>query len=225
MRAVKVSEVGPIEWFHWANGRGKEGNVLSMVFEGGGFGGAEFAKAISTITEQFDNFIGALEMVRKFGDVVSVGFALDLDMDHDDVMEGEEVLGVGFIHLLSMVSMAFVCEIVKDGGGEGGISLSKMEEVVDISNVTINRLWGWLEGKIEGEFKFMASGSNAAYNFSAIDAAAVPGIGGTMSGFNENLVGAMIICINGEYLVEESPEMLYTNSFVIASGSGVQVDR
>ena len=46
-----------------------------------------------------------------------------------------------------------------------------------------------------------------------------------MSRFNENLVGAMIICINGEYLVEESPETLYTNSFVIASGSSVQVDR
>ena len=45
MRAVKVLEVGPIKWFHWANGRGKEGNVLSMVFEGGGFRGAKFVKA------------------------------------------------------------------------------------------------------------------------------------------------------------------------------------
>ena len=142
-------------------------------------------KAVSAITEQFDNFIGASEMVRKFGDAVSVGFALDLDVDHDDVMEGEEVLGVGFIHPLLMVSMAFICEIVKDGGGEGGISLSKMEEVVDIGNVTINRLRGWLEGKMKGKFKFAASGSNAAYNFSAINAAAVPGIGGTMSRFNE----------------------------------------
>ena len=71
----------------------------------------------------------------------------------------------------------------------------------------------------------MAGGSNTAYNFRAINAAAVPGIGGTMSGFNENLVGAAIICINGEYLVEESPEMLYTNSFVIASGSSMQADR
>ena len=224
VRAVKVLEVGPIEWFHWANGRGKEGDVLGMVLEGGGLGGAEFAKAISTITKQFDNFVGALEMVRKFGDAVSVGFALDLNADHDDVMEGEEVLGAGFVHLLSMVSMAFVCEIAKDGGGEGGISLSKMEEAVDISNVTINGLRGWLEGKIEGEFKFTAGGSNAAYNFSAINAAAVPGIGGTMSRFNENLVGATIICINGEYLVEESPEMLYTNSFVIALGIGMQAD-
>ena len=225
MRAVKVLEVGPIKWFHWANGRGKEGDVLGMVFEVGGLRGAEFAKAISAITEQFDNFIGASETVRKFGDVVSVGFALDLDADHDDVVEGEEVLGAGFIHLLSMVSMAFICEIVKDGGGEGGISLSKMEEVVDISNITSNRLRGWLEGKIEGKFKFTAGGSNAVYNFSAIDAAAVPGVGGTMSRFNENLVGAMIICINGEYLVEELPEMLYTNSFVIASGGSVQADR
>ena len=225
MRAVKVLEVRPIEWFHWANGRGKEGDVLGMVFEGGGLGGAELVKAVSAIAEQFNNFIGALEMVRKFGDAVSVGFALDLNTDHDDVMEGEEVLGVGFVHPLLMVSMVFICEIVKDGGGEGGISLSKMEEVVDISNVTINGLQGWLEGKVEGEFKFAASGSNAVYNFSAIDAAAVPGIGGTMSRFNENLVGAMIICINGEYLVEESPEMLYTNSFVIALGGGVQVDR
>ena len=71
----------------------------------------------------------------------------------------------------------------------------------------------------------MAGGSNAAYNFSAIDAAAVPGVGGTMSRFNKNLVGAAIVCVNGEYLVEESPEMLYTNSFVIASGGGMQVDR
>ena len=142
MRAVKVLEVGPIEWFHWANGRGKEGDVLGMVFEGGGLGEAEFVKAISTITKQFNNFIGALEKVRKFGDTVSVSFALDLDADHDNVMEGEEVLGVGFIHLLSMVSMAFICEIAKDGGGEGGISLSKMEEVVDIGNTTINRLQG-----------------------------------------------------------------------------------
>ena len=82
-----------------------------------------------------------------------------------------------------------------------------------------------MEGKIEGEVKFTAGGSNSAYNFSAIDAAAVPGIGGTMSRFNENLVGAMIVCINGEYLVEESPEMLYTNSFVIALGGGMQADR
>ena len=66
----------------------------------------EFAKAISTITEQFDNFIGALEMVRKFGDTVSVGFALDLDADHDNIMEGEEVLGAGFIHPLLFVSTA-----------------------------------------------------------------------------------------------------------------------
>ena len=50
MRAVKVLEVGPIEWFHWANGRGKEGDVLGMVFEGGGLRGAKFAKAISAIT-------------------------------------------------------------------------------------------------------------------------------------------------------------------------------
>ena len=93
MRAVKVSEVRPIEWFHWANGRGKEGDVLGMVFEGGGLGGAEFVKAVSAITKQFNNFIVALETVRKFGDAVSVSFALDLDMDHDDVVVGEEVLG------------------------------------------------------------------------------------------------------------------------------------
>ena len=198
---------------------------MGVVFEGGGLRGAEFVKAVSAITEQFDNFVGALEMVRKFGDVVSGGFALDLNVEHDNVMEGEDVLGAGFIHPLSMVSMAFICEIVKDGGGKGGISLSKTEEVVDIGNITINRLRGWLEGKIEGEFKFAASGSNAAYNFSAIDAAAVPGIGGTMSRFNENLVGAVIVCINGEYLVEESPETLHTNSFVIASSGSMQADR
>ena len=63
MRAVEVLEVGAIEWFNRANGWGKKRNVLGMVFKGGSIGGAEFAKAIGTMTKQFHNFIGATEMV------------------------------------------------------------------------------------------------------------------------------------------------------------------
>ena len=58
MRAVKVSEVGAIEWFNRANGWGKKRNVLGMVFEGGGFGGAKFVKAVGTMTKKFHNMVG-----------------------------------------------------------------------------------------------------------------------------------------------------------------------
>ena len=63
MRAVEVLEVRAIEWFNRVNGWGKKRNVLGMVFKGGSIGGAEFAKAVGTMTKQFHNFIGAMETV------------------------------------------------------------------------------------------------------------------------------------------------------------------
>ena len=61
-------------------------------------------------------------------------------------------------------------------------------------------------------------------NVGAIDATAVRGICGTVGRLDEDLVGASIICIDGEYFVEESPETFHTNSFVIAMGSNVQAE-
>ena len=61
-------------------------------------------------------------------------------------------------------------------------------------------------------------------NVGAINATAAPGISGTVGGLDKDLVGASIICIDGEYFVEESPETSHTNSFVIAMGSNVQVE-
>ena len=61
-------------------------------------------------------------------------------------------------------------------------------------------------------------------NVSAIDATAVPGISSTVGRLNKDLVGASIICIDGEYFVEELPEMFHTNGFVIAAGSDVQAE-
>ena len=95
MRAVKVLEVGAIEWFNRANGWGKKRNVLGMVFKGGSIRGTEFAKAIGAMTKQFHNFIGAMEMVQKFRDMIDVCITLDLDVDHHDIMEGERGAGYG----------------------------------------------------------------------------------------------------------------------------------
>ena len=148
MRAVKVLEVGAIKWINRANGWGKKRNVLGMVFEGGSIRGTEFAKAIGAMTKQFHNFIGATEMVQKFRDMIDVCITLDLDVDHHDIMEGEEVLGTGFIHLFPVVSAAFVSEVLEDGGCKGGISLSKAEEAGDSSNIAIDGLKGWLQSEV-----------------------------------------------------------------------------
>ena len=157
--------------------------------------------------------------------MIDVCITLDLDADHHDIMEGEEVLGMGFIHPFPVVSVAFVSEVLVDGGCKGRISLSGAKEAGEISDTAINRLWGWLQSEVEGKLVFPASGCHTADNVNAIDATAVTGISGTVGRLDKDLVGAAIICINGEYFVEESPEMLYTNSFVIALGGSVQVDR
>ena len=106
---------------------------------------AEFVKAIGTMTKQFCNFIGVLGMVQKLRDMIDVCITLDLDMDHHDIMEGEEVLGMGFIHPFPVVSAAFISEVPEDGGCKGGISLSEAKEAVDGSNVAINGVAGLVE--------------------------------------------------------------------------------
>ena len=80
--------------------------------------------------------------------MIDVCITLDLDADHHDIMEGEEVLGMGFIHPFPVVSVVFISEVLEDGGCKGGISLSKAEEAVDSSVIAIDILWGWLQSEV-----------------------------------------------------------------------------
>mgnify|MGYP006367243795 CR=1 FL=1 len=59
-------------------------------------------------------------------------------------------------------------------------------------------------------------------NVGAINATAVPSTSGTVGRLDKDLVGASIICINGEYFVEKSLETFHTNSFVVAVGGDMQ---
>ena len=43
-----------------------------------------------------------------------------------------------------------------------------------------------------------------------------------MGRLNKDLVGAMIVCIDGEYFVVKSLEMFHANGFVVAAGSNVE---
>ena len=156
--------------------------------------------------------------------MIDVCITLDLDMDHHDIVEGEEVLGMGFIHPFPVVSVAFISEVPEDGGCKGRISLSRVKESGDVSDAAINGLRGWLQSEVEGKLVFLASGSYTVDNVSAIDATAVPGISSTVGRLDKDLVGAMIICIDGEYFVEKSLETFHTNGFVVAAGSDVQLE-
>ena len=97
-----------------------------------------------------------------------------------------------------------------------------MKEAGDISDAAINGLQGWLQSEVEGKLEFPASGCNAADNVDAIDATAVPGMSSTVGRLDKDLVGAAIVCIDGEYFVEKSLETFHTNGFVVAAGGDVQ---
>ena len=91
-------------------------------------------------------------------------------------MEGEEVLGMGFIHPFPVVSVAFISEVPEDGSCKGRIGVSGVKEAGDINDAAINGLQGWLQSEVEGKLVFPASGCYAVDNVGALNATAVPGI-------------------------------------------------
>jgi hypothetical protein len=80
------------------------------------------------------------------------------------------------------------------------------------------------ETEVEGKTKGAADGGYATDNISAVDGTAVPGICGSMGGFDEDFVGTAVISSNGDGFVEKAVEFFDTNGFVITAGSNVDVD-
>jgi hypothetical protein len=80
-----------------------------------------------------------------------------------------------------------------------------------------SRNWGYTE--IKGKSERPTDSRNTANDIGAINRAAIPGVSGSMGGFDEDGVCATVVGCNTNSFVQKSMEMFDTNGFVVASSS------
>ena len=95
---------------------------------------------------------------------------------------------------------------------------------MDIGGLLLGRSQSWRKAEVVGEAEGPADSRNAANNVSAINGAAVPSVGSSMGGFDENSVGTAIVTSNSDSFVQEAVEVFDTNGFMIATGCDMEID-
>jgi hypothetical protein len=223
MRAVEVSKVGSVQRLGGTDSGGKEGNVFRMILELGTGGGIPFTKKVGAVTEGFGDNVRSAKTVRELGHSIDGSVTLNLDADHNKVIDGEQRLVAGFVGAFAVVGAAFVGEDSKDFGRESGVRLGKAEKIMDSRDRPVNKGWGLGgESEIEWKLEFATDGGDAADDVSAVDRAGVPGIGGAVDGFDKDVVGAAIVAGNGDAAVENTKEALNAHGFVVAASSRME---
>ena len=95
---------------------------------------------------------------------------------------------------------------------------------MDSKNTAIHRGWRGGEGHVDGEFKFAADSGDTANDFGAVDAAAVPSVGGALGGLDKDFVGTAVVGVDRDSFVEISEISLDGDGFMIATGSGMEAN-
>jgi hypothetical protein len=222
MVRVEVAEVRSVDRFDRVNGRWQKGEVFGMMLKGDAGGFVEFADVVSAVAEDFSDGVRSTEAVCEFGNSVECCIALDLDADHNRVVDTEEGLVAAFVHAFTVIGATFFCEKGEDGGGKRGVRLGEAKESVDRVDRSVDRGGCGGEVDVERELEFAANGSNTADNIGTVNGAAVPGVSGAVGGLDEDFVGGAVVGIDGDDFVEEFEEAFDADSFVVAAGSGVE---
>jgi hypothetical protein len=143
---------------------------------------------------------------------------LDLDACHDHVTDFEQLLRARRVDAFAVVGATFFDKQSEDRSREDRLGLGKAEKAVEVGKGGVNGRGGSrVEVDIEGKFEGTADGCNTADDVRAIDAAAVPGVGGTMGGFHEDGVRFSVVGVDGDCLGQEPEEPFDRNSLVVAA--------
>ena len=95
---------------------------------------------------------------------------------------------------------------------------------MNVSGLLHSRGRSRAQAEIKREAKRPTNDGDTTNNISAVNRAAVPGVGSSMGSFDEDGVGATIVTGNGDSFVQEAVEVFDTNSFVVAASSDVEID-
>jgi hypothetical protein len=180
MIGIEVAEVGSVDRFDRMNDRRQKGEVFGVMLEDNAKRLGELANMVSAVAEGFGDGVRSTEAVCEFGKAVKCCVTLNLDTDHNYVVDTEEGLVAVFVHAFSVVGATFLREKGEDFGGEGGVRLGEAEESVNSRHGSVDGGGCGSETDVERELELTADRSDAADNVSAVDRAAVPGISGAV---------------------------------------------
>ena len=108
--------------------------------------------------------------------------------------------------------------------GEAGRGSGETEEGMDVGGLVLCRRGCRAEAKVKGKSEGAADSGHATDNIGAVDWTTVPGICGGMGGFHEDFVSTAVVGSDGDSLVEKAVEFFDANSFVVTSGSDMNVN-
>jgi hypothetical protein len=123
-----------------------------------------------------------------------------------------------------MGSTAILDKEMEDLFGKQGGRASKAEEGVNVGSLVGSRRGDGTKADVKKETEGPSNSRDAADDVCAIDRAAVPGIGGGVSCFDKDGIGAMVIGGNGNSFIQKLMGVFNTDSFVVAFGSNVEGD-
>jgi hypothetical protein len=183
-----------------------------------------FANHVGAETSRFNDFVGATFAIGKLSNSSSSGVAINLDASHNKVANSKGNGGARGIGAFTMNSTTLFGKQSKDLFGELGSRASKTKEGMNIGGLLLSRSRSWRKAEVKRETKRPTDSRNTANNISAVNMAAVPGVGGSMGSFDEDGVSATIVAGNSNSFIQETVEMFNTNSFVVATSSDVDID-
>ena len=96
-----------------------------MKLEEGAVGAGQEAKLVSTIPQAGENFERAATLIRKFGDFILGGVALNLDGGHNEVTNGIKDGVTRLVNALSEIDAAFLDQKAEYGMGERNMLADK----------------------------------------------------------------------------------------------------
>jgi hypothetical protein len=99
---------------------------------------------------------------------------------------------------------------------------SQTEESMDIGGLLGS--WGGTKAEVERESERPANSWNTANDVGTVDRAAVPGISSGMGSLDKHSVSAAIIGRDADSFIQKAMEVFNTNSFVVTTGSHMDIN-
>jgi hypothetical protein len=182
------------------------------------------ADKISAKTGRFHNFIGSTLAVGEFSNGARRGITINLNFRHDKVANSISNRGAGFIGAFAMSSTAFFSQQAKNLFSKLGSWPGEAEKSMDIDSLIRSRGRSGGKTQVKWKAKWPANSRDTANDIGAINGAAVPSISSSVSGFNENSVGATVVSSNGDSFVQKSMKVFDANGLVIATGGSMDIN-
>jgi hypothetical protein len=175
-----------------------------------------------------ENAIRATNLIRKLGNAVEFGVALDLNTNKDEVVGSEVGSRTTFVDTVAVSLTAVFDNKSNDLTGEVDMVAGLLDIVENGCAGIGDRAWRGLassvDGKVEGKLEFTTHGGDAANDVSAVDRTAIPSVSGNHRGFDPDQGRTTIRAGNSDGFIKIAEEALNTDGFVIAARSSMEAN-